>query len=63
MASTISQAVLKRVAQEGRAPDDLAGAGAYVRPVREGGAYVLTELDTRPDERPPMTDVLHATVA
>lgn len=63
MASTISQAVLKRVAQEGRAPDDLAGAGAYARPVREGGAYVLTELDTRPDERPPMTDVLHASIA
>lgn len=63
MASTISQAVLKRLAQEGRAPDELAGAGAYVRPVRGGDGFVLTELDTRPDERPPMTDVLQASVA
>ena len=63
MASTISQAVLKRVAQEGRAPDDLPGAGAYVRPVREAGGYVLSALDTRPDERPPMTDVLQASIA
>lgn len=63
MASTISQAVLKRVAQEGRAPDDLAGAGAYVRPVRGDGGFVLTALDTRPDERPPMTDVLQASIA
>ena len=63
MASTISHAVLKRVAQEGRAPDDLAGAGAYVRPVREADGYVLTALDTRPDERPPMTEVLQASIA
>ncbi|MBJ7457381.1 MAG: glucosyl-3-phosphoglycerate synthase, partial [Thermoleophilia bacterium] len=63
MASTISQAVLKRLAQEGRAPDELAGAGAYVRPVRGDDGFVLTELDTRPDERPPMTDVLQASVA
>ncbi len=34
MASTISQAVLKRLAQEGRAPEGIAGEGAYVRPVR-----------------------------
>ena len=53
----------KRVAQDGRAPDGLAGAGAYVRPVREGSAYVLAALQTRPDERPPMTDVLHASIA
>lgn len=63
MASTISQAVLKRLAQEGRAPDDLSGAGAYVRPVREAGGYVLKALDTRPDERPPMSDVLQASIA
>lgn len=63
MASTISQAVLKRLAQEGRAPDELAGAGAYVRPVRGADGFELTELDTRPDERPPMTDVLQASVA
>ena len=34
MASTITQAVLRRLADEGRAPEDLlAGAGAYARPV------------------------------
>ena len=63
MASTISQAVLKRVAQEGRAPDGLAGEGAYVRPIRGDDGYVLTRIDTRPDERPPMADVLQASVA
>ncbi len=63
MASTISQAVLKRVAQEGRAPGALAGSGAYARPVPDGGSYVLTEQQTRPDERPPMVDVLQASIA
>jgi glucosyl-3-phosphoglycerate synthase len=63
MASTIAQAVLRRLAQEGRAPGDLAGAGAYVRPVRAGSGYILTELDTHPDERPPMSDVLQASIA
>jgi len=62
MASTISQAVLRRVAEEGRAPGDLAGAGAYVRPVRGENGFGLVELDTHPDERPPMADVLQAGV-
>ncbi len=62
MASTISQAVLRRVAEEGRAPGDLAGAGAYARPVRGENGFGLVELDTHPDERPPMADVLQAGV-
>ena len=62
MASTISQAVLRRVAEEGRAPGDLAGTGAYVRPVRGEDGFGLVELDTHPDERPPMADVLQAGV-
>jgi glucosyl-3-phosphoglycerate synthase len=63
MASTISQAVLTRLVQEGRAPGGLAGSGAYARPVRAEGGYLLTETDTRPGERPPMSDVLQARVA
>lgn len=63
MASTISQAVLKRVAQEGRAPEAIAGAGDYVRPVRGEDGYALTHTRTRPQERPPMMDVLQATIA
>lgn len=60
MASTISQAVLRRLADEGRAPEGIAGTGAYARPVSGADGFVLTELDTRPDERPPMADVLEA---
>jgi glucosyl-3-phosphoglycerate synthase len=63
MASTISQAVLRRLADEGRAPEGLAGDGAYARPVRGAEGFTLAELDTRPDERPPMADVLQASVA
>lgn len=64
MASTIAQAVLRRVAEEGRAPDDLAGPGLYARPARgDDDALSLTVLDTRPDERPPMSDVLQASAA
>lgn len=63
MASTISQAVLTRLAQDGRAPHALVGTGAYARPVRTDAGYLLTEMDTRPDERPPMSRVLQASVA
>ncbi len=64
MASTISQAVLRRLAEEGRAPAGLAGSGLYARPARDGGdALTLTVLDTRPEERPPMSDVLQASAA
>ena len=55
MASTITQAVLRRLADEGRAPEALLeGAGAYVRPVPGAEGLVLAEVDTRPAERPPM---------
>jgi glucosyl-3-phosphoglycerate synthase len=64
MASTITQAVLRRVADEGRAPDHLAGPGLYVRPGRgPDDAMAFTVLDTRPEERPPMSDVLRASAA
>ncbi len=62
MASTIQQAVLRRLADEGRAPDALADAGAYVRPVRGEDGFSLVAIDTRPDERPPMADVLQASL-
>jgi len=55
MASTITQAVLRRLADEGRAPVELAAAGDYARPVRgTDGGLVLATADTRPAERPPM---------
>jgi glucosyl-3-phosphoglycerate synthase len=64
MASTITQAVLRRLADEGRVPAGLDGAGAYARPVRDGrGGLTLTTLDTRPGERPPMSRVLQASAA
>jgi glucosyl-3-phosphoglycerate synthase len=60
MASTITQAVLRRLADAGRAPAGLAGDGRYARPVRRAGAWALDERDTRPGERPPMAEVLAA---
>lgn len=62
MASAISQAVMLRLVEDGRAPAALAGDGAYVRPVRGGDGLVLSTSDTRPGERPPMADVLHASL-
>jgi glucosyl-3-phosphoglycerate synthase len=59
MASTITQAVLRRLADEGRVPEALvAGAGPYARPVPGPGGLVLTPTDTRPAERPPMAVTL-----
>lgn len=64
MASTIAQAVLRRVAEEGRIPEGTDGPGLYLRPARrDGGELELTALDTRPHERPPMADVLRASAA
>jgi len=55
MAYVITQAVLRRVAEEGRAPDALAAAGPYLRPVPDGdGGFVLGERTVALDERPPM---------
>jgi glucosyl-3-phosphoglycerate synthase len=58
MASTITQAVLMRLADEGRAPRELASRGQYLRPARNANGWVLTSTDTRPVERPPMREVL-----
>lgn len=58
MASAISQAVLRRLADEGRAPAELAGNGIYARPVRGEHGFVLAEIDTTPAERPPMAEAL-----
>jgi glucosyl-3-phosphoglycerate synthase len=59
MASTITQAVLRRLADEGRAPESLLdGAGAYARPVPGPDGLVLSRIDTRPGERPPMAQAL-----
>jgi glucosyl-3-phosphoglycerate synthase len=55
MASTITQAVLRRLADEGRVPEALAAAaGPYARPVPGSDGLALSEVDTRPAERPPM---------
>jgi glucosyl-3-phosphoglycerate synthase len=62
MASTIQQAVLRRLADEGRAPEALAAAGEYTRPVRGPDRLSLVTIDARPAERPPMADVLQASL-
>jgi glucosyl-3-phosphoglycerate synthase len=56
MASAIAQAVLRRVAEEGRGLGEGVN-GTYARPVRANGGYVLGEVDTRPRVRPPMAEV------
>lgn len=59
MASAITQAVLRRLADEGRAPAALADApGPYARPERVDGGWTLTLTDTRPAERPPIGPLL-----
>ena len=64
MASTITQAVLRRLADEGRVPAALLdGAGRYARPVQVEGGLGLVEVDTRPAERPPMAQALAASPA
>jgi glucosyl-3-phosphoglycerate synthase len=64
MASTITQAVLRRLADEGRVPEALvAEAGPYARPVPGPDGLVLAQADTRPAERPPMARALAAAPA
>jgi hypothetical protein len=63
MASAINQAVLRRLADEGRAPAGLDGDGRYASPVRGTDGWRLEERDTRPQERPPMAEVLAASAA
>src|SRR5262245_9550434 len=61
MAATITQAGLRRLADEGRAPEALLeGAGPYARPVPGPEGLALVEVDTRPVERPPMARALAA---
>ncbi len=61
MASTITQAVLRRLADEGRVPEALvAAAGPYARPVPGPEGLVLSHTDTRPRQRPPMAEALAA---
>jgi glucosyl-3-phosphoglycerate synthase len=54
MAYVITQAVVRRLAQDGRAPFELAEPGPYRRPVARGDGYALRELALELDERPPM---------
>lgn len=64
MASSITQAVLRRLADEGRAPEALLeGAGPYARPVPGPGGLELVTADTRPAERPPMARALAGAAA
>ncbi|HVH00327.1 MAG TPA: glucosyl-3-phosphoglycerate synthase [Miltoncostaeaceae bacterium] len=64
MASAITQAVLRRLADEGRAPEALLeGAGPYARPVPGPGGLELVTADTRPAERPPMARALAGAAA
>ena len=57
MASTITQAVLRRLADEGACPRRWSRrAGPYARPVRGPDELVLSHTDTRPGERPPMAE-------
>ena len=64
MASTITQAVLRRLADEGRVPEDLLDeAGRYARPVPGTHGLVLSEIGARPAQRPPMAQAPAATPA
>lgn len=54
MASAITQAVMCRLADEGRAPRGLGANGDYARPVRDGAGWSLVTARTTPTERPPM---------
>ena len=54
MASTITQAVLRRLADEGRAPEALLAAPAPTPARCPGRRPGASHVDTRPGERPPM---------
>ncbi|MFN8120981.1 MAG: glucosyl-3-phosphoglycerate synthase [Thermoleophilia bacterium] len=58
MAYAITQAVLRRLADEGRASAGLADAGPYARPVRDGDGWAMEEREVRPAERPPIGPLL-----
>ncbi len=57
MAYAITQAVLRRLADEGRAPAELARAGPYARPVRATAGWELDESTVAPAQRPPLATV------
>lgn len=57
MAYAITQAVLRRVAAEGRIPPEVAEAGGYARPVRTGDGWALEESEVAVVERPPMATI------
>lgn len=61
MGYEITQAVLDRLAAEGRAPAELAMAGPYARPARRDGGFALEAAGGRPVRRPPLSAVLSAT--
>jgi glucosyl-3-phosphoglycerate synthase len=54
MAYVITQAVVRRLAEDGRAPDELAHPGPYRRPVAGRNGYAMQEVPLPVDERPPM---------
>jgi glucosyl-3-phosphoglycerate synthase len=54
MAHLITRAVLRRLADDGRAPRDLAQGGTYARPVVRDGGVSLGMVDDPLVERPPI---------
>ena len=57
MAYEITQAVVRRLAEDGRAPDELARPGPYRRPVAVSDGYAMREVPLPLDERPPMASL------
>ena len=59
MAYVILQVVMRRLADEGRAPADLALAGPYLQPLAGDGGPALLASDLPLLERPPMVETRH----
>jgi glucosyl-3-phosphoglycerate synthase len=59
MAYAILQVVMRRLADEGRAPADLALAGPYLQPTTGDGAPDLRASEVPLAERPPMVEARH----
>lgn len=58
MAYAITQAVLRRLAADGRVPMEAAEVGEYARPVRDAsGGWSMECADVTPVERPPIVSV------
>jgi glucosyl-3-phosphoglycerate synthase len=58
MAHVITRAVLRRLADDGRAPEGLADDGPYVRPARGDGGWAFEDHRDEVRERPPMADLV-----